>query len=488
MDEQAQNRLRLLYKTYSHIFSAFEAEGHSLYLVGGCVRDVLMSVTLSKETMPTDIDFATDARPDKITEILKKNRWRTYPIGERFGTIAALIRGQQIEITTFRAHEHYEPGNRKPEVVFGDTIEADLHRRDLTINAMAAGKDGALIDPFGGAQAIKDQVLEVPGGDPDNTIAVLSEDPLRILRVARFASRLGFKPSAIVTQAAKETHRSLRSISRERWKMELDKLLMGKSAADALAWLADTESLSVVLPWIAYANHAQTILEHGAILEAAPTALALRWALLLLPTLYAEDAPSTEPERPSEAPSAHDIWAPVISVAATPLADRPEQLAERHRVLTRQLAQGMRMSREEAAQLATLLAMPLGIALLDHGWERGTLCRISVELGENFHLCAQLLDALLSVAAELNIEPQKQDKRRATLAQMRDARDLIHSDGDPTPQLPKGLGDALHLRCSIERGPLLGEALGQVREAIYRGDLDTSPDIDEVIAWWKQVH
>src|SRR5690625_4230694 len=170
-----------------------------------------------------DIDMTTDAHPSETIAILKAEGLPVYPIGERFGTISTLVDGTPIEITTFRVEEQYERGNRKPNVTFGRSLRHDLSRRDLSINAMAAGRGGKLHDPFGGQRAIEERILEVPGGGFENTVGILQDDPLRLLRIARFCARFGFEPTPETTAAAQETAEQLEHISRERWKMEIDK-------------------------------------------------------------------------------------------------------------------------------------------------------------------------------------------------------------------------------------------------------------------------
>lgn len=493
MDATAHNRLATLCRRYDRLFGAFHEAGHSLYLVGGCVRDLMMGPLVSAQT--PDIDFATSARPAQIKALLQAKGWRTYAVGERYGTIATIHDDQPIEITTFRAHETYARGSRKPEVVFGDTIEADLHRRDLTINAMAAGPGGTLIDPFGGVDALRDKVLEVPGGDPENTLAVLREDPLRILRVARFASRLGFHPSAVVTQAALATHAALACISRERWKMELDKILQGEAVDTALQWLSRTGSLGIVLPWLPRTWHEPSMADHAALLRAAPRDLALRWSLLLLPALYTAPAQGRTPGcNPGSFPCLSEqehapldnLWTPVLADAeASERAERPE-IAHRRAALMHDLSNGLKLSREEATTWSRLLEIPLPISMLDNGWDRAAVYRQTVELGPQFERALLLLERLFERSGE-TADPSASltlPARRRAWSQLQEAWASLHFEGDPAPVLPKGLGHALHQRFGVERGPALGEAMAAVREAIFRGELRSRPSIEQVLAWW----
>src|SRR5699024_9407205 len=150
--------------------------------------------------------------PSETIEILKGEGLPVYPIGERFGTISTLVDGVPIEITTFRVEEQYEAGNRKPHVTFGSSLTHDLSRRDLSINAMAAGRGGKLHVPFGRQGAIVAQMLEVPGGGLENTVGILQDDPLRLLRIGRFCARFGFEPTQDTTVAAQRTASQLNHI------------------------------------------------------------------------------------------------------------------------------------------------------------------------------------------------------------------------------------------------------------------------------------
>ena len=164
----------------------FGEAGHSLYLVGGSVRDALLG------RLGHDLDFTTSARPDETHALLKAFTPATWDIGRDFGTIGAIKRDGdqewQIEVTTFRA-DVYRSESRKPEVAFGDTIEGDLIRRDFTVNAMAIDiASRAFVDPYGGLEDLADGLIRTPS-TPERSF---SDDPLRMLRAARFASRLGF--------------------------------------------------------------------------------------------------------------------------------------------------------------------------------------------------------------------------------------------------------------------------------------------------------
>jgi poly(A) polymerase len=172
----------------------FARAGHELALVGGPVRDVFLGGS------PSDLDLTTDAVPERVLEIIRAWADKTWTVGIEFGTIGLRKRDAIFEITTYRS-EAYEARSRKPDVRYGKSLVADLERRDFTINAMAARLPSfELVDPFGGLAALAEHVIRTPGRPEDS----FSDDPLRILRAARFAARLGFAVAPEVQLAMRE--------------------------------------------------------------------------------------------------------------------------------------------------------------------------------------------------------------------------------------------------------------------------------------------
>ncbi|MPZ69077.1 MAG: CCA tRNA nucleotidyltransferase, partial [Actinobacteria bacterium] len=216
----------------------FRNAGHELYLVGGPVRDM----ALRREH--TDLDFATDAVPEETQAVLRPVASEMWTQGIEFGTIGAFVAGVHMEITTFRT-ERYEPDSRHPAVEFGSDIEVDLSRRDFTVNAMAIRlPERTPIDPFGGMEDLKKRVLRTPI-EPEQSFA---DDPLRMLRAFRFASQLKFRIADEVLAAIKEMKGSLRTISAERIRDELSKLVTGPAVARALMLADDTGITDIFLP------------------------------------------------------------------------------------------------------------------------------------------------------------------------------------------------------------------------------------------------
>ncbi len=233
------NRLR---PVTGPLAAAFAQAGQSLYLVGGPVRDALLGIPAS------DLDFTTSADPDQIEAILHGFRGPIWDMGRQFGTIGTLMRagGQEwrVEVTTFRA-DAYTPDSRKPEVRFGSRIEDDLVRRDFTINAMAVDlADNAFVDPFRGQVDLVEGVLRTPA----TAEMSFSDDPLRMMRAARFTARFGFRPTPDVVAAMMKLAERLRIVSAERIRDEFSKLLLSDTPRIGVDLLVQTGLAEIFLP------------------------------------------------------------------------------------------------------------------------------------------------------------------------------------------------------------------------------------------------
>ena len=220
----------------------FAAAGHALHLVGGSVRDALLG------RLGDDLDLATDARPEQVLALVEGWAESTWETGIAFGTVGIAKRGFKLEVTTYRA-EAYDPASRHPVVTYGDTLEGDLSRRDFTVNAMAVAlpdwrADGAFVDLFDGMTHLAARVLRTPG-TPE---ASFDDDPLRMLRAARFASQLAFTVAPEVVAAMAAMSERLAIISAERVREELTRLLLGQAPRAGLELLVDTGLADAVLP------------------------------------------------------------------------------------------------------------------------------------------------------------------------------------------------------------------------------------------------
>jgi len=220
----------------------FADAGYRLFLVGGIVRDQWLDEPLIASS---DIDLTTDALPAEIKRIVAPFAEDLWTQGEKFGTIGLRSSGRDFEITTHRA-ETYTSDSRKPIVSFGDVIDVDLSRRDFTVNAMAIElPDGDLVDPYGGAHDLSARLLRTPlSADVSFT-----DDPLRMLRAARFATKFSLVPDEELIDSATRLHTRLRIVAIERIGVELRRLLSLEAAHIGLRFLADTGSLAEVLSY-----------------------------------------------------------------------------------------------------------------------------------------------------------------------------------------------------------------------------------------------
>ena len=230
--------LRTLTPDAAELGELFVRAGHELALVGGSVRDAFLGGP------PGDLDLTTDAVPERVLEIIGDWADKTWTVGIDFGTIG-LRRGETVfEITTYRS-ERYGPRSRKPDVRYGKSLEEDLVRRDFTINAMAARLPSyELVDPFGGLSALRERVIRTPGRPEDS----LSDDPLRILRAARFAARLGFTVADNLRAAMRAQASRLSIVSAERITDELTKLMLTQDPAYGIDLLVSTDVAELLRP------------------------------------------------------------------------------------------------------------------------------------------------------------------------------------------------------------------------------------------------
>ena len=238
-------RLQPFYEAGSPVRSLGEllaAEGHEVYLVGGTVRDAFLDLDL--EDLGIDVDLATNARPEVVERLVTPWADAVWTQGRAFGTIGAMKDGRRFEITTYRA-DVYHGDSRKPEVTYSDDIETDLSRRDFTVNAMAlALPEPAFVDPFHGAADLAALVLRTPLA-PEVSF---EDDPLRMLRAARFVSQLGVTPAPELVAAIVELRHRLEIVSAERIRDELSKLLLIEDPTAGLWLLCETQLADEFLP------------------------------------------------------------------------------------------------------------------------------------------------------------------------------------------------------------------------------------------------
>ena len=226
----------------SSLAQAFKAKGFTLALVGGPVRDAILA------RLGNDLDFTTNAHPLETKKILQSWADNVWDTGIAFGTVAGKRGDTTVEVTTHRT-EQYDPESRKPEVEYGDSIHGDLSRRDFTVNSMAlelTGDEPEFIDPFNGLQDLAAKVLRTPIRAEDS----FNDDPLRMMRAARFATQLDFAIAPDVLAAMKDLAHRISIISAERVRDEFVKILMSPNPRIGITVLVDTGLADIVLPEI----------------------------------------------------------------------------------------------------------------------------------------------------------------------------------------------------------------------------------------------
>ena len=257
------------------VLQRLEAAGYSAYLVGGCVRDLLLGRVCD------DYDMTTSARPEEVLSLFAPH---AIPTGLQHGTVTVRHEGQSFEVTTFRADGTYSDGRHPDAVTFSTRLEEDLQRRDFTVNAMAMDRQGRLVDLYGGQEDLRRGVIRCVGKAEQR----FTEDALRIMRGLRFASVLGFSIEEQTAQAMRTCRHQLKKIAVERLQVEMTKLLCGAHAGEVLLQFPDVIGafLPEILPCVGFDqhnfHHLYDVWEHTCrSVDAVPPQPVLRWTMLL---------------------------------------------------------------------------------------------------------------------------------------------------------------------------------------------------------------
>jgi poly(A) polymerase len=432
------------------IFEAFEREGIQVYLVGGTVREILRGLTQELN----DFDFATPTSADETARILRKAGIRPIPIGIQFGTVGAHLGEIRIDITSFRRGEEYQPYSRHPQVDFGGTIEEDLRRRDFCMNAIAMTKSGELIDPYDGLKDILNKHISIPS-EPEKTF---SDDPLRLLRAARFVSQLGFTVVPSVKKTARKMAFLITTVSRERWKMEMDKLLMGDDVHRGLEYMIEADLLNFMMPEVTVLRgfnqtdqyHHKDVWEHTKrALKSAVKQIDVRWALLF-----------------------HDLGKPYTkSVQEGQVHFYHHELVGE--MLARSLMFRLRFSNEQRKKVSMLIFNHMRPNMYDDEWNDSAVRRLARDLdGHIFDLIN------LSRADITSQRPETVRRGLERLDKLERRVQKVLEEDMRKPMLPKGMGTEIMKRFHLEEGPEVGNYMKRLHEALDQGILEAGREYE----------
>lgn len=444
----------------------FAAAGHDLYLVGGSVRDAVL------RRLSPDLDFTTDARPEQVQQIVRSWADALWDTGIEFGTVGVGKGEYRLEITTFRA-DRYDRVSRNPQVRFGNRLDDDLVRRDFTVNAMAvritAAGAGEFVDPLGGLVALRAGVLDTPAAPSES----FGDDPLRMLRAARFVAQLGFTVAPRVRKAIEKMAPELARITAERVAGELDKLLLGDDPVAGIDLLVQTGLGDVVLPEVGgmrmaidehhqhkdVYQHSLTVLRQAMALEDEGPDLVLRWAALL-----------------------HDIGKP----ATRKLEPDGGVSFHHHEVVGAKMARKRLRALKYSKQMIEDISQLVYLHLRFHGygdgkWTDSAVRRYVTDAGPLLPRLHKLVRADCTTrnkrrAARLQANYDNLEARIAELAAKEDLQ-RVRPDLD---------GNEIMQLLGIPPGPQVGEAWRHLKELrLDRGPLSRDEATAELMEWWR---
>jgi poly(A) polymerase len=456
-------RLAPLLQETASLAERFAAAGRRLYLVGGSVRDAILGRPLED----LDLDLTTDARPEEIERLVQGWADAVWDQGRRFGTIGAEHDGRRYEITTHRA-EAYVPESRKPEVAFADEVEADLSRRDFTVNAMALELvpgdplAGTLVDPFDGVADLAGSRLRTPLAPEES----FTDDPLRMMRAARFLAGYGLVPVPELTEAVSGLRGRLEIVSAERVRDELDKLLAVERPGPGLWFLVHTglaEEFLPELPALALQQdpvhrHKDVLAHTLAVVDKTPPDKVLRLAALL-----------------------HDIGKPKTrSIGSEGVSFHHHEV-----VGARMAEERMRALRYPAAEISNVRRL-VELHLRFHGygkeWTDAAVRRYARDAGPLLDRLNTLTraDCTTRNRAKAETLARRMDHLEERIAALREQEELdsLRPDLD---------GHQIMSRLGVGPGPVVGEARKFLLEQrIEHGPLGEEEAYERLDAWWGE--
>ena len=463
------DRFRPVLDELSPLTERFAVAGHRLYLVGGTVRDLL----IGDDRDDFDFDVTTSALPPEIKELLAGWADAIWTQGERFGTIGAKKDGRTYEITTHRA-EVYNDDSRKPDVEFADQIETDLSRRDFTINAMAlelTSPTPNLVDPFGGAQDLVTRTLRTPLS-PEVSF---SDDPLRMLRAARFIARYQLEPVPELTAAVETMHGRMEIVSAERIRDELDKLITVDHASAGLWFAIKTGLADEFLPELpAMQLEQDPIHRHKDVLT---------HTLAVVENVRKDIRPDFDFRRTRLAALFHDVGKP-----QTRGYQQGKGVTFHHHDavgarMTRKRLAALRYSNDDVEAITELVALHLRFHTYQMGWTDSAVRRYVRDAGD--------------LLAELNVLTRcdcttRNERRAAILAKRMDELEERIEDLAQREELasirPEMDGTEVMEHLGIGPGPLVGKALAFLLEIRLEEGMLGGVEIRHRLDQWRLDH
>ncbi len=440
------------------VADAFADAGHRIYLVGGIVRDQLLGRPLGPGS---DLDLTTDARPGATRAIIAPLADAVWTQGERFGTIGARLGDRTFEITTHRA-EAYVPDSRKPTVAFSDAIEADLSRRDFTVNAMALSlPDPVLVDPFDGAADLAAGRLRTPL-EPETSF---SDDPLRMLRAARFIAGYGLEPEPELVEAVRNLADRLEIVSAERIRDELDRLIVVDDPSAGLWFLVDTGLAEQFLPELpAMRLEQDPIQRHKDVLAhtiAVVTNARSRRRLVRLACLF------------------HDIGKPKTrSFGQHGVSFHHHEVVGAR--MTRDRMRALRYSSDDVDRVSRLVFLHLRFHTYRLGWTDSAVRRFVRDAGD---LLDELIELTRSDCTTRNARKAETLARR--MDELEERIEALEAEEELRTIRPDldGRQVMTHLGCAP--GPVVGRALDHLLELrLDEGPLGEAEALRRLDAWW----
>ena len=464
----ARRALEVLPPSLAALGHLFARAGHELSLVGGPVRDAFLGVT------PHDLDCTTSARPEETERILTAWGDACWDVGKEFGTIGARKGDVVVEVTTYRTEE-YEVGSRKPRVAYGDTLTGDLTRRDFTVNAMALRlPDLQLVDPCGGFEDLCAGVLRTPV----TAVQSFDDDPLRIMRAARFAAQLGFDVEPDVMTAMEEMAGRLEIVSAERVRAELERLLVSPWPRRGLELMVHTGVADVVLPELSALQ--ETVDEHKRHKDVYQHTLTVLDQAMAL---------ETGPEGAVPAPDLELRLAAIMHDVGKPATRRflPDGTVTFHghdhvgARMTRKRLTALRFDKQTVKDVSRLVELHLRFhGYADAGWSDSAVRRYVTDAGpllERLHRLTRA-DVTTRNKRKARMLDAAYDDLEARISQLAAEEELaaIRPDLD---------GQQIMAELGIEPGPVVGEAYRVLMDQrMEKGPIGEDLAREALHAWW----